>query len=320
MGQRRPWVLVVWCVGLVAGTALFHGLGAGVLVSPPLEPAAWGGWVTEQGPEVATVAVLRLVVLGLCWYLVGVTTIGVVVRLLRAAALIRVVDALTVPWVRRLLQQGLGAALATAMVASAAGAAPASQVGPAAGVAVATPDPLRPSAAVEEAAGTDRQLHGGGAAEPGEVGAAGEGLDALPLPVPFSARQDATEVDVPPVLPPVGSAAREVEAQVQAEVEGEVAGAGEAQVHAEVAGAAEAHAEVAVADGAGHHVVRSGDSLWRIAEQRLAGALDRAPEDAEIVPYWRELIERNRAGLPDPDDPDLILPGQRLELPALPEA
>jgi nucleoid-associated protein YgaU len=54
--------------------------------------------------------------------------------------------------------------------------------------------------------------------------------------------------------------------------------------------------------------VRSGDSLWRIAAAALPGA-----EAAEIVAYVAVLHDRNRAVIGD--DPDLILPGQRLELP-----
>jgi nucleoid-associated protein YgaU len=61
--------------------------------------------------------------------------------------------------------------------------------------------------------------------------------------------------------------------------------------------------------------VRSGESLWRIASHRLETALQRSPTDAEIVPYWRAVIELNRDRLPDRDDPDLILPGQELLLP-----
>lgn len=58
-----------------------------------------------------------------------------------------------------------------------------------------------------------------------------------------------------------------------------------------------------------------GDHLWRIAERTLEGRLGRPPSDGEIVPYWRQLIERNRSRLLSPDDPDLIVPGQTFVLP-----
>lgn len=60
---------------------------------------------------------------------------------------------------------------------------------------------------------------------------------------------------------------------------------------------------------------RHGDHLWHIAETTLQRAWGRAPTDEETTRYWTRLIERNRGVLVDPDDPDLILPGQRFELP-----
>jgi hypothetical protein len=62
-------------------------------------------------------------------------------------------------------------------------------------------------------------------------------------------------------------------------------------------------------------LVQPGDHLWSIAESHLGDALGRIPTDAEIAPYWRRLIEHNRLRLADPDEPDLIFPGQVFELP-----
>lgn len=62
-------------------------------------------------------------------------------------------------------------------------------------------------------------------------------------------------------------------------------------------------------------VVAPGDHLWSIAEETLADHLGRPPTDAEVVPYWRLVIEANRDRLVHRDDPDLILPGQELVLP-----
>jgi len=44
-----------------------------------------------------------------------------------------------------------------------------------------------------------------------------------------------------------------------------------------------------------------------------SGAL---PTDAEIVPYWRRLIEANRSELAHRDNPDLIFPAQVFVVPA----
>ncbi len=59
--------------------------------------------------------------------------------------------------------------------------------------------------------------------------------------------------------------------------------------------------------------VECGDHPWSIAEDTLAEAWGRPPSDAEIAPYWRQLLELN--ALPDPD---LVFPAQQLQLPAPP--
>ncbi|MFP5322935.1 MAG: LysM peptidoglycan-binding domain-containing protein, partial [Acidimicrobiia bacterium] len=60
-----------------------------------------------------------------------------------------------------------------------------------------------------------------------------------------------------------------------------------------------------------------GDSFWTIAEETVSDALARPATDDEVDPYWRRLVEANRARLVDPADPDLLHPGQVLELPPL---
>lgn len=62
------------------------------------------------------------------------------------------------------------------------------------------------------------------------------------------------------------------------------------------------------------YVVQPGDHLWSIAEMQLTDHLGRAPADAEIVPYWQSLIAAN----PQVVDPDLIHPGQSLDVPPVP--
>jgi len=65
--------------------------------------------------------------------------------------------------------------------------------------------------------------------------------------------------------------------------------------------------------------VRPGDSFWSLAEEHLEDVWGRRNlTDAEIVPYWKTLIDANRAELTDPGNPDLLLPGQRLTVPEAP--
>lgn len=65
-----------------------------------------------------------------------------------------------------------------------------------------------------------------------------------------------------------------------------------------------------------HWTVAPGQCFWSIAETILTDHLGRAATDAEIVPYWRRLIEANRHELVHRDNPDLILPGQVFVVPA----
>lgn len=62
--------------------------------------------------------------------------------------------------------------------------------------------------------------------------------------------------------------------------------------------------------------VRPGQCFWSIAERVLESRTGRPPTDAEVVPYWRRLIDANRDGLANRDDPDLIFPGQVFQVPA----
>jgi nucleoid-associated protein YgaU len=62
------------------------------------------------------------------------------------------------------------------------------------------------------------------------------------------------------------------------------------------------------------HVVVPGDNLWRIAATRLQQHHARPPSDEEIAPYWRAVVDANRATLRS-GDPNLIFPGELVALP-----
>jgi hypothetical protein len=68
----------------------------------------------------------------------------------------------------------------------------------------------------------------------------------------------------------------------------------------------------------GTWTIARGDHLWAVAHETLADSWQRPPTDAEVVPYWLELIERNRNRLVDPSNPDYVLAGQVFELPEVP--
>ena len=62
-------------------------------------------------------------------------------------------------------------------------------------------------------------------------------------------------------------------------------------------------------------VVRAGESFWSIAEDVVLTNVDEAT-DTDVADYWRRLIDRNQARLPDPNNPDLLWVGTVLRLPA----
>lgn len=66
------------------------------------------------------------------------------------------------------------------------------------------------------------------------------------------------------------------------------------------------------------HVVRPGEHFWSIARDAVAADLGRAPTEAEVTPRWLAIIEANRSRLADPTNPDLLFPGQELDIAARP--
>src|SRR5688500_18583105 len=87
------------------------GLGAVLAALPhaPLPPA-------EDGLRPA-IAVVRLVALGTGWYLLLVAVAGLLLRACRAARLVRWLDVITLPGVRRMLDGAAGLALTVATLA-----------------------------------------------------------------------------------------------------------------------------------------------------------------------------------------------------------
>jgi|GEM_PF-2688212 len=61
--------------------------------------------------------------------------------------------------------------------------------------------------------------------------------------------------------------------------------------------------------------VEPGDNQWRLAAEHLADVYDRDVADAEVAPYWRDMVDENRDTIRS-GDPDLIYPGEVLNLPA----
>jgi hypothetical protein len=110
---RRLLPLLAW-FALLVGTLLgMRAAGHGALAGPPLhDPSSWGHWAATRPAPDAAMAVLRLVVVALTWYLLGTGALAVALRLGRAGRLVELADVLTLPAVRRAVQAGLGVGLA----------------------------------------------------------------------------------------------------------------------------------------------------------------------------------------------------------------
>lgn len=75
---------------------------------------------------------------------------------------------------------------------------------------------------------------------------------------------------------------------------------------------------IGTAPAAKEITVEEGDHFWAIAGQALSESWGRPPTDAELVPYWVEVVNANEGRLLPPGDPNLIYPDQTFVLPTLP--
>jgi hypothetical protein len=75
-------------------------------------------------------------------------------------------------------------------------------------------------------------------------------------------------------------------------------------------------APVTEASGAGpaSYTVVAGDHLWAIAGRRLTEVRGQVPDEGEHARYWVRLVDANRGRIRS-GDPDLIFPGEVIELP-----
>jgi len=237
---------MAWVAGLVIAASALQWAGSGSLAPPPvLDPGQWAAWLDGRDPVVAAFSLLRMAALAGLWYVAVVSSVGALLRLVGAAALVRIADRFTIGPVRRLLAGSVSLGLAASGV-----------------VAVAMPAVRAPVAAQT-------------APSPSTTS-----TTRLPPATVTMHRLGPTEGVPPRALPQ----------------------------SPEVAGA--------TVTAAGQWTVKPGECFWSIAESVLADRWGRAPTDAEIVPFWRRLIQANRHELAQRDNPDLVFPGQSFIVPA----
>jgi hypothetical protein len=266
--MKRHVALGGWLVAVAAATAILHAAGGGALAPPPLtRPHGWLPWAAQREPLVAAMAVLRLLALLTAWYLLVTAVLGVLLRLVRAARLVAVVDTLTLPAVRRLLVSAAGVTLASGGLTPSLACA-----SPKLPAAVARPAPSQAAAAGQPVVTTTQG-------------------DPVSAPPTLTMRLLSPDAPSPPPPTPVAPWAPSAPEPPRSGPSGELA----------------------------TWRVQPGECFWSIADDVLTQARGRTPSEAEVVPYWRLLIEANRSALADRDNADLVFPGQVFTLPAVPE-
>lgn len=304
--RTATWLVALTTIGL----ALWL-LGHSSLATPPLAPAHWAAWAARRDPLTAAMAILRVVALVVTAYLWVTTALHLAASTSRSSLLHALAATVTVPAARRLLGSAAGLGLSAAVVLAPVAAGSPHRGGPAGSGSPATMHEVTPPPS--------------GPSVPPTTGAAGR-PDA-----PAGAQHVASEHELPPstttiVTPasPHPSTTPPPSAPAVPSTAATPPGAGAPSTTAPQGNPAPADQRSFPALGppapTETWTVAPGDNFWFEAEQVLARAWGRSPSDAEIVPYWRTLIEANRAALADPANPDLIFPGQRFNVPPPPPA
>ena len=314
---RAPLVaslrLAAWTGLLVVGWRLLVAAGSETLSVPLTSLDDLSVWVSETPPADMTIAVLRLAALAAVAYLLVATALAVAARLVRVRPLVAAADIFSPELVRRLATggSGLGLVLGGAVAAVPASDLPVGSTGGSGAVAV-TATPPGPQGSAPTPSATMRRLPDATAAmtpigiqaSPAETedeaaradGRAPHGEATMTRidPAPSSATMTRVPAE-PPAAPPPG-------ASPAAYTPTPPAG-----TPATTPGALDIDPSV--------WVVAPGDSLWSIAEDVTSSAAGTPPSERDLSRYWRRLVQANRANLVDPDNPDLLLPGQQIVVP-----
>ena len=293
---RRALPLVVWLTCLGVAVVLLLALGGGRLAAPALtDPGSWPQWAAGRDPLEVVMVALRLFALAVAWYLTGVTSVSVLARLVRAARLVRLADALSVGPVKVVVQQALGIGLATGIVVTAV-------PGVTAAGRSAASDP-RADVVVMSAVPESGDDSGEADVVPvGAVPVPAPPASSSPSPSPTPSPTPSPAVAPAAVAPPTGTQQPEL-----------------AEPASPTPTGTEGNAE-AVDLSRRHEVrVRSGDHFWAISERAVAAHLGRTGSEEEVLAHWQATVAANADRLVVASNPDLLLPGQVVVVPAVAE-
>lgn len=323
-------------LALIGGAAL-AAAGRALPLPPVGDPGQLGSWWTDQGPAVAAFSVMRLAGLIGSGYLALVGSVALLGALTRWRWTLSLSRWMARPALTRFL---VGGSLVAALSAPAEAIAhPASMLavtdtGPAAtpadasaGLAVTDTGPaaMRPRTAVEAASAQFIIADTGPGEMPPQTTQAAAGFintDTNPGAVrsePAEAGTGLTIADIGPsraLMPPTAmtDAGNPAAEAWITETSGFFNDPGSTTSTAQHRPAEmQAAQDPAAADpGPETWIVEAGDHLWAIAAETVADRTGLTDEET-VGAYWQRLIEANRHVVGD--DPDLIHPGQIIELP-----
>ena len=301
--------LTAWTAALVVALRLLLRSGSASLSIPVTSLDDLDRWLSETPPADMTMAVLRLGALVAVGYLLGATILTVVAQLARVRGLKTAVDRVSPALVRRIVTGGSGVGL---VLGGAVASLPLPDLTPTPGSdAVASAPAAREGAASPSLAtmarvpgptATMTAITDGATAAPGRGGAEAT-MTRVEAPPPPSATM--TRIDDASANPPPGH-----ESQVAAAPVANQPGA-----HTAPATPTAPSSPGGLEIDPSTWVVEPGDSLWSIAEEVMTAPDGSTPNERTVSRYWQRLVEANRANLVDPDNADLLLPGQRLAVP-----
>ncbi|MEX2621574.1 MAG: hypothetical protein WD250_15260 [Egibacteraceae bacterium] len=265
-------------------------------------------------------ALLRLAGLAAAYWILASAILYLVARASGIPAAIRAVEWATLPVVRRVADRAVAIVLAGSSVAVGTGPAVANEL-------PVWPPPVHHTDTSPLTGDIDIDVPSVPGLPPPAPASPRAGAGIPPLPGPHPALPDEPGIDVTgrdDDAPDAGEEAAPGPASDEAtggEAPAEPAPAQAAQdAAAQDAAATDGTPEGAsVADASGRqpYEVVAGDNLWVVAEAALAADWGRAPSVTEVARYWRAVTDHNRSRLRS-GDPDLIHPGELLELPTVP--
>jgi nucleoid-associated protein YgaU len=308
--------LGLWAAALVATLRVLAATGGGSLAVPVASARDLRAWVAGTPPPDMAIALLRLGALGLTGYLLAVTALGVAARVLRLDGLAAAVERVSPRLVRRMVSGGSGIGLALGVVAGVApGFEPApGPAGPA--VAAAAPSADGPSATLTRlpaAAATMTRV----ATTPGVPGPAATPAQAGSPPGTAAAEATMTRLGgAPPAAATITRGGPDTPPGPPSPRASPAGHDPASRTPARPASPTTTRPAPGLpAVDPTRWVVEPGDSLWAIAEEVTRRPDGSSSGERAVSRYWQRLIAANRHDLIDPDNPDLLVPGQRLVVP-----